>query len=214
MTPEAVQRIVGDTPHMTLAQAQRLTECIRAEGLRDVLELGFAHGVSTCYLAGALESAGGGTLTTIDLTSARSRRPDLDELLGRCSFPRVRITAHHEPTSYTWRLMRFLEQDPPPRFDLCFLDGAHSWFIDGFAFFLVDRLLRPGGWIVFDDLHWTYESSPTLREMPWVRKMPADERQTPHIRQVFELLVRPHPGYDEFRLDGDWAWARKRRSAP
>ena len=36
--------------------------------------------------------------------------------------------------------------------------AASVWFI-GFAFFLVDRLLAPGGWMVFDDMDWTFASS-------------------------------------------------------
>jgi predicted O-methyltransferase YrrM len=70
--------------------------------------------------------------------------------------------------------MKFPEDDPTPRFDLCYLDGAHNWFVDGLAFFLVHRLLKPGGWIIFDDVDWTYESSPTLKDTEDVRKMPED----------------------------------------
>jgi hypothetical protein len=50
------------------------------------------------------------------------------------------VNYYFEPTSYTWRMMKMLEEDEGPRFDLCYLDGAHSWFVDGFAFFLIDRL--------------------------------------------------------------------------
>jgi hypothetical protein len=30
-----------------------------------------------------------------------------------------------------------------------------NWDTDGPSLFLVDRLLRPGGWIVFDDIEWS-----------------------------------------------------------
>ena len=29
------------------------------------------------------------------------------------------------------------------------IDGPKHWITDGFAFFLVDKLLKEGGWIVF-----------------------------------------------------------------
>ena len=106
-----------------------------------------------------------------------------------------------------------LEESPEPRFDLCYLDGAHSWFVDGFAFFLVDRLLRPGGLLVLDDLDWTYASSPTLRSTELVKAMPGDERTEPHVRKVYELLVKPHPSYETFRTQDGWAFARKRRDS-
>jgi hypothetical protein len=105
--------------------------------------------------------------------------------------------------------MKMLQEDPRPRFDLCYLDGAHTWFVDGFAFFLVDRLLRRGGWIIFDDLSWTYSTSPTLKDTEAVRRMPPEERDTPQIELVYELLVKTHPGYGDFHAKHGWAYARK-----
>jgi len=105
-------------------------------------------------------------------------------------------------------MMRFLEEDPAPRFDLCYVDGAHSWFVDALAFFLVDRLLRPGGWIIFDDLEWTYAASPSQAEV--VRNMPLDEQTTPQVKKIYELLVKAHPNYHNFRIEDGWAFAHKR----
>lgn len=209
MKPDEIKRIVGDIPHMTLAQGYRITEFIHKNHIRDVLELGFAHGVSTCYIAAALEESGGGTVTTIDVNSARNRSPSIEQLLKACNFHNVVVRWHYEPTSYTWRLMRFLEQSPPPQFDFCYIDGAHNWFVDGFAFFLVDRLLRVGGWLVFDDLDWKHATSPTLRDTERVKSMPVDERETPQIRKVYELLVKTHPCYADFRAQDGWGYAHK-----
>lgn len=209
--PTDVAAVVGATPYMTQAQGERLADLVRSNQVRAVLELGFAHGVSTCYLAAAVRQEGG-QVVTIDLECVRTLEPNVEELLEKCGL-RSSATVYFEPTSYTWRLMRMLEEDPTPRFDLCYIDGAHSWFVDGFAFFLVDRLLRPGGWIVFDDLDWTYATSPRLADIPTVRAMPADERETAHIRKVWDLLVKPHPAYGEFRVEGSWATTRKQLSA-
>jgi hypothetical protein len=111
-------------------------------------------------------------------------------------------------------LMRLLQEDATPRFDLCYLDGAHDWFVDGFAFFLVDRLLRPNGWIIFDDLDWAYATSPALGHSDRVRQMPEDERTTAQIRLVYDLLVKTHPDYHNFRDEGEWAFAQKRADRP
>ena len=209
MTCQEVKDLVGNAPHMTLEQGRAISEFIAANRVENILELGFQHGVSTCYMAAALAGRGRGSIVTVDLESARRESPCIEELLGRAGL-RDRVTAFYEPTSYTWRLMRLLEEDPKPRFDLCYLDGAHSWFVDGFAFFLADRLLRPGGWLIMDDLNWTYDHSPALKDTDWVRSMPADEKTTQQVKRVYELLVKTHPDYHNFTISNGWAYAQKR----
>lgn len=219
-----VQAVVGDAPHMTAAQATAITNFIARHELADILELGFRHGVSTCYMAEQLEllhpaaeNPGGarGHITTIDLDGARNADPNLEKLLSELGL-RDRVTVHYEPTSYTWRLLKMLEEDPAPRFDLCYLDGAHSWDVDGFAFFLVDKLLRPGGWIIFDDVNWSFATSVSMAHLDWVKAMPEEEREAQQVRKIVDLLVRPHPGYGEVRVRGDWAVVQKlqNRRAP
>jgi predicted O-methyltransferase YrrM len=209
MEIEKIRAKVDGIPHMTFAQAKAMTALILEHKPGHILELGFRHGVSTCYMAGAMDEIGGGHITTIDLASARDAEPNvlnLLETLGLSNF----VTAYFEPTSYTWRLMRMLEAEQHPRFDLCYIDGAHDWATDGFAFFLVDRLLAPGDLIIFDDLDWTYGRSPALRDTDKVRCMPEEERSLPQIRKVFELLVVTHPGYGDFMEKDGWAYARKK----
>ena len=207
-----VKQVVGDIPFMDLERANRLTSFMSEYALRNVLELGFAHGVSTCYMAAALDRFGSGHIVTIDREVARQREPNIEELLTRIG-QRQRVTIYFEPTSYTWRLMKFLDEDPHPEFDMCYLDGAHSWFVDALAFFLVDLLLKPGGWIIFDDFDWTYASSPTLSQKEEVLRMPEDERVTPHVRKIYELLIRPHHHYHNFRVEYGWAFAQKKSTA-
>jgi len=195
---------------MSFEQAQKMAQFIRDHNIKDILELGFRYGVSTCYMAATLDELGGGHITTIDLEIVRDQSPNIEELLRKCQLTKY-VDVFYEPSSYNWRLMKFLEQDPSPRFDFCYLDGAHDWFVDGFAFFLVDKLLRPGGWIIFDDLDWTYGQSPALKNSPKVKNMPAEEQTTPQVRRVYDLLAKTHPGYGDFMTDadGEWAYAHK-----
>ena len=211
MKPADVKHIVEDTPDMSLKQAMTVTDFIHENGCKDLLELGFGHGVSACYMAAALEEAGSGSLVTIDLELARDRVPNIEQLLEKCGYL-DKVEFYYEPISYTWRMMKFLEEGERT-FDFCYIDGAHNWFVDGFAFLLVDRLLRPGGWIVFDDLNWSYAATRSLCDTDWVRAMPQDVRETTQIRKVYDLLVRTHPCYDDFQVLDGWAYAHKVRNS-
>lgn len=102
--------------------------------------------------------------------------------------------------SYNWSLMALLRERDAPRFDYVFLDGAHTFAVDGLAFVLVDRLLQPGGLIDFDDYHWTIERSPSMNPSVF----PASERLYTHeqmaerqVALVVELLVRGGGHYEE-----------------
>ena len=52
--------------------------------------------------------------------------------------------------------------------------------------------------ILFDDLDWTYAKSPSQKDSPHVKRKPEEEKTTPQVRKVFELLVKPHPSYHFF----------------
>ena len=150
-----VQQIVGDLPYMNLKKAQIMQDLIHKYNLANILELGFYHGVSTCYFAALLEEVTNSSIVTIDLHSAEKREPNIEELLAKCGYL-DNVEFYYEPVSYNWRLMKLIEAGTR-KFDLCYLDGGHDWYNTGYAFFLVDRLMQPGGWIIFDDLDWTME---------------------------------------------------------
>ena len=208
MRIEEVRNIVDGIPHMGFEQARVITDFILEHRLKNILELGFCHGVSTCYMAGAVEELGEGRITTIDLTKVRDHEPNIEMLLGRVGL-KDKVTIFYEPRSYTWRLMKMLEESLEPRFDFCYIDGAHNWFVDGFTFFLVDKLLVKGGWIMFDDIDWTYALSPTLKDTENVKNMSQDEREEPQVRKVYELLVKTHPDYGDFMVRDGWGYAHK-----
>ncbi len=205
-----IRHEVEGIPYMKYSQAQVMTDLILKNKTRRILELGFAHGVSTCYLAGAIDELGGGNITTIDLLSAKNRDPNIEMLLYRLGLQQY-VTIFYEPTSYLWRLMKILDAAEPPKFDLCYFDGGHDWFNTGYAFFLVDKLLATNGWIIFNDLDWIYASSPALKDKEYVQKMPQEERETPQVRNVYELLVKKHISYGSFTEKDGWGFAQKNK---
>lgn len=66
-----------------------------------------------------------------------------------CSYKRL--------DSYNWNLLDLIKNANGRKlFDYVYLDGAHSFPVDALAFFLIDILLKPGGYIEFDDYAWTH----------------------------------------------------------
>ena len=71
-----------------------------------------------------------------------------------------------EFSSYTWWLKEQVQArsdragNVEPLYDFVYLDGAKNWTIDGLAVVLIEKLLRPGGWLLMDDLPWTYAQDP------------------------------------------------------
>lgn len=210
MDIDVTGEILNDIFGMSLGQAKYLERFIKSNNLSNLLELGFAHGVSSCYFATILNECGGGHLTTIDLTSARYRKPNIEELLDKLNL-RDYVSIYYEYESYNWRLMKFIEETDEPIFDFCYIDGAHDWNVDGFAFLLVDKLLKPGGWIIFDDMNWSFGSSPSMANIPRVKNMPEDIKNTSHVAKIFDLLVMKNPNYCNFEVtDFGWGIAQKR----
>lgn len=206
-TAAQARELLGDTPGGTTPpRGEQIHDFVRDHRFERCLELGFAHGVGSVYIASALAANGRGHLTSVDVPAALERVPLASELLARAGLS-DRVSLVIEPTSYTWFLHRMLRQQTvgatiEPLFDFVFIDGAHTWDVDGLAFLLVDKLLKPGGWILFDDLHWRLDPA------CW-GEVPEAERALAQVKEVWELLVMTHPGYDEMRADESWGWAHK-----
>jgi predicted O-methyltransferase YrrM len=206
-SPEQIREIVGLTGGGSISprRGHELFEFVATHQPANCLELGFAHGVSTCYIAAALEAVGRGQLTSVDVKASLERTPSAEELLDRAGLTH-RVELVREQTSYNWFLHRTLRAQLnhgriQPIYDFCFIDGAHTWVDDGFAFTLVDKLLKPGGWVLFDDLNWKPDDAG--------QGLDSEEDRLAEVREILDLLVMTHPAFDQLNIDGRWAWARK-----
>jgi predicted O-methyltransferase YrrM len=204
---DVVAEAVGDTPFMSREQGRIVYDHIRETKPSWVLELGTAHGVGAAYMAAALEP--GARLITVDFQGA-DFRPGPAEVLARAGVS-DRVEIVHQFSSYNWWLKEEIERGEP-RFDFVYLDGSKNWTIDGLAVFLIEKVLRPGGWLLMDDLNWSYSAKETeVTDGVVIRDLSEPERAEPHLSAVFELLVKQHPSFVEMRiLDDWWGWARKR----
>lgn len=205
MLLETVADHVGDLPYMTLEKAQRLRKVLLKHKCKNLLELGFFHGVSSVYMAAVLDEMGEGSLTTIDKEIAREKEPNIEALAAGLGL-QERIKPFFEERTYLWRLMKFIEEGR--KFDFCYLDGGHNWGDTGFAFFLVDKLLVDGGLILFDDFDWTAEGK------EWASHWPEDEKKISPVERTWELLVGQHPRYKRLWVKKGWALAKKKRKLP
>lgn len=211
---------------MTPAFGRRIYTHIRETQPEQVLELGTAHGVSASYIAAALEANGRGHLTTVDHGGAQYQ-PSPGEILARVGVGH-RVTVAREHSSYNWFLKLQIERNSDgsgncsPMYDFVFLDGSHNFDIDGLAVVLIEKLLRPGGWLLLDDLDWTYEHNPWVAPEPWqggdarpFGPLSEDQRSAPQVGAVFELIVKQHPSFTQFVREDEWyGWAQKQPGEP
>lgn len=220
---DQIHSLVKGIPFINPKQAKILYEFILDKKPSECLELGFAHGTSSCYVAAALDEIGEGHLTCVDLIPAMGwQKPSIEELLSKTGLQKY-VTVEREMTSYTWFLKKKIESNSDSGickaiYDFCFIDGAKNWTIDSCAFFLVDKLLKDDGWILFDDLKWTYSSKlsrgKTHSDGISLREMGEDELNTPHLELIFNLLVMQHQDYSEFNIIDDWwGFAHKKIAA-
>ena len=142
---------------ITYEKGEAIYKLIRENGLNNTIEIGMAYGLSTLFFCQAHSDNGSGHHVAID--------PFEDELWESVGLLNVRRAG----------LEKFLEfYDSPsheilPRFvadkkfvDFIFIDGSHLFDYVLLDFFYADKLLRNGGYIMFDDL-W----------MPSIRKVMA-----------------------------------------
>jgi predicted O-methyltransferase YrrM len=211
---EAIRQAVEGVPIMTPAQGRVVYDHVLRNEVCDILELGTASGVSAAYMAAALDELGRGSVTTLDKAQYVPSPPPERQAFARVPELLRYVTFERPPdSSYVWWLLRTIQErsdaagNCAPAYDFCYLDGAHDFTIDGLAVFLAEKLLRPGAWLLLDDLNWSYAADHTGVDLT---TLSADEIQAPHVRIIFDVLIKQHPSFTELRLqDGSWGWARK-----
>jgi predicted O-methyltransferase YrrM len=202
-------------------EGRKIYDHVRESNPSEVLDLGTAHGVSAAYMAAALEANGHGHVTSVESMHAEFRDPTPEALLDRLGLSHL-VKLDRSYSSYTWFLKEEVEErsdafgNCDPKYDLCYLDGSKNWTVDGLAVVLIEKLLKPDGWLLMDDLDWMYSSvEGEQSDGISIGQMSEAERTEPHLRAVFNLIVSQHPSFTELRIeDGWWGWARKAPGLP
>ncbi len=220
---EEINSLIKGIPFIQENNAKKLYDTIIENKFKNCLELGFAHGVASCYIAAALDELGSGNLVSVDLIAAKVwQKPTIESLLEKTGLSKY-VEVIRMQTGYTWFLHNEIAKNTKsnycdPEYDICIIDGPKNWTIDGCAFFLVDKLLKENGWIIFDDYNFTYdeaEKQRTVTDGITHRELSEEERKIPQVKEIFHLLTMQHPNYSNFIIEpiSDWAWAQKKSSA-
>jgi predicted O-methyltransferase YrrM len=179
---------------MTVAWVQHVQPRVYAE-------IGIAVGGTVCEIARVLPAK-----SEIYLFDYYDKVANVKQALLKQGYSAVRGygNSYKLRDSYNWSLMKLLKEHEQPIFDYVYIDGMHTWEMDGFAFLLIDKLLKPGGFIDFDDYDWTLRKSPTLNPtlFPLTSKLYTEEQiDIPGIKLVVDLLVRRNSNYIEVVKD-------------
>jgi predicted O-methyltransferase YrrM len=175
-----------------------------------IAEVGIGIGATTKQFLRLVGKAGGGEVHLFD------RQPVIDtvvpELQKLVTSDAVTIVSHGNPdkqfASYAWELAtmaRDLQRAgrSVELFDFVYLDGAHAFHHDAAACALLKRMIKPGGYLVLDDMRWSFNKSasanPTKR--PDLAEAYTDQQlETPHVGLVVDVLLRPDDAFEEIRL--------------
>jgi predicted O-methyltransferase YrrM len=211
---KSIKDKVNGIPYIRNENAEFIYNFIIENKPEQILELGIGHGAGTCYMAAALEENKKGKITAVDLLEV-DFKPSAEDLTNKFGLGNY-VEVVRMKSGYNWFLHDEIKKNTVndvclPKYDLCIIDGPKNWTIDGFAFFLVDKLLKDGATIIFDDYYWKYKEDREETDGITHRSLSIEEKQVPHIKEVFELLVKQHSNYGEFILipDSDWAIAKK-----
>jgi predicted O-methyltransferase YrrM len=140
-----VQRV--DENGMPRAAGARLYDLVCQERPSTTLEVGMAFGLSTLSICQALAECGGDRHIVMD--------PNQESDFGRAGLRHLEeaglrhLVEFHEESSH--RILPLLEATGT-ELDFAFVDGVHLFDYTLLEFFYIDRMLRPGALIVFDDL--------------------------------------------------------------
>jgi predicted O-methyltransferase YrrM len=194
------QNVYISTPIPEVLQVLRMVQAVVTAPT--VAEIGVGVGATTAEIVRTL--GGKGTLHIFDyeekIASLLKDFASLDYAAG------VAIVGHgnsrRSRDSYAWRLA-MLAKSTGLKLDLAFLDGAHNFECDAPACCLLKEMINPGGFLIFDDLFWTFASSPTMNPeaLPRTRERYSDEQLvTAHVGLVVDLFMRTDPRFEQVFL--------------
>jgi predicted O-methyltransferase YrrM len=130
-------------------------------------------------------------------------------ILERMEFKgKVRFIGNRIGT-YVWTLFKMQEQGE--EFDVVYLDGHHTFYIDLPAIMIAHHLLKPGGYLLVDDVDWSMQTlrvNMFQRYREWLyyrniynfREYSPEQQLCKHLKMIVEQEAIKELGYEI-----DWA---------
>lgn len=108
--------------------------------------------------------------------------------------------------TYSWTLFEMLQKGE--QFEVIYVDGHHTFYIDLPAIMLADKLLKPGGYLLLDDMQWTlsFLKGNMLRSLSqwyFYRTMynfsdyTKEQQSLPHIKMIADELLIKRSNYSK-----------------
>ena len=136
--------------HMDADEGGMLQRAIKATKPRNSLEVGMAYGISTLFICDALAEQGG---TASHVVIDPFQRSDWHAVglrnVHEAGYDPL-VTLYEERSEFV--LPRLLAENHP--LDFALIDGWHSFDQALLEFYYINRMLRVGGIVVFDDADW------------------------------------------------------------
>lgn len=164
-----------------------------------IAEIGIGVGATCFWLATQLKNKG-----TIHLFDWEDRIHIIGEVLRSQGFGNITYHSNSRKVfdGYYWPLAKIALANrtltEPVFFDFVYLDGAHMFHQDGPSACILKGLIRPGGFILFDDADWSINASPSLKPSVFPESanwFTPEQRDTAHIGMICDLF---------FEMDADW----------
>jgi hypothetical protein len=180
-------------------RTRKLTNRVRRAGVRSYAEIGIDTGFTSAHVADALPDG-----AEMHLFDYQDIVEPVCETIEAEHGGRLSIYGHGNSRklndSYAWTLGRMLQHGTAPKLDYVYIDGAHTWAIDGFAFLLIDRMLVDGGHVEFDDFRYRLTKSNTMNPAicPLTAALYTDEQaRTSQVEMLIRVLVDTDERYTE-----------------
>ena len=127
----------------------------------NVAEIGVGYGATSVEMVKRLRKG-----DTFFFYSFQEEVDELNEDLKKQEYCKCNLVpfgnSHAIYDSFCWKLGKQVidPENNEGLFDLVYLDGAHSFLFSGLACALLKNLIREGGYLILDDLQWSYGNSP------------------------------------------------------
>ena len=110
--------------------------------------------------------------------------------------------------SYNWHLGNLIfemrERHEAGIFDAVYLDGAHNFLHDGLAVCLLKELIKDNGFLILDDLFWSFTRSHSPQLLEQGQKFfPKEQAEAPQLLRVQELFLTTDSNFEKLSSPKD-----------